>query len=308
MFISMNSLHESDERRLGLRSSTWQHLRFPFSIFLAPVFLFAASEARTLHLVPILAVFTLLHFGVYPASNGYNSFYDQDEGPIGGVAQPKKPQPELLWVSNFLDGISILGLTAVNRGAGIIALIYTLASRAYSHPRVRIKGRPILGLLWVSLFQGAGVYWIVWLGIGSSLSGLQFDAPPLAPLLVSSLLLMGSYPLTQIYQHEEDARRGDLTFSRSLGVRGTFLFSSILSLIALSALSFHLFQTSLNPIGQPLILLLCMSPSLVFFGSWVYRVETQPSPKAPTHSDTMRMNILGSTGLSLFFLIRMFLL
>ena len=40
------------------------------------------------------------------------------------------------------------------------------------------------------------------------------------PAILSSLLLFGSYPMTQIYQHEEDARRGDKTLSLKLGIQG----------------------------------------------------------------------------------------
>ncbi len=46
------------------------------------------------------------------------------------------------------------------------------------------------------------------------------------PAALSSLWLMAAYPMTQIYQHEEDARRGDLTLSRLLGIQGTFIFTA----------------------------------------------------------------------------------
>ena len=37
-----------------------------------------------------------------------------------------------------------------------------------------------------------------------------------------TLMLLGSYPMTQVFQHEEDAKRGDLTLSRILGIKGLF--------------------------------------------------------------------------------------
>jgi 1,4-dihydroxy-2-naphthoate octaprenyltransferase len=50
----------------------------------------------------------------------------------------------------------------------------------------------------------------------------------LYPALLSTCLLLGSYPMTQIYQHEEDARRGDKTFSLLLGIKETFIFTAVI--------------------------------------------------------------------------------
>lgn len=60
-------------------------LRIPFSFFLMPLFLFAYSLAETVVHYKALFSFLIIHFLVYPASNGYNSFVDRDEESIGGL-------------------------------------------------------------------------------------------------------------------------------------------------------------------------------------------------------------------------------
>ena len=40
--------------------------------------------------------------------------------------------------------------------------------------------------------------------------------------------IAGVYPLTQIYQHEQDLADGVTTISYKLGYRGTFIFSAIM--------------------------------------------------------------------------------
>jgi 1,4-dihydroxy-2-naphthoate octaprenyltransferase len=94
-----------------MKKSTWQHLRIPFSFFLMPVFLFAASISPIEDLGRFVLVFFILHLLLYPASNGYNSYFDKDEGSIGGLKNPPKVSHELYIVSLIFDGLAlILGL------------------------------------------------------------------------------------------------------------------------------------------------------------------------------------------------------
>src|SRR5688572_20998916 len=59
---------------LAISKDTVRLLRIPFSLFLAPVYLLALSQAA--HPTPEKALYTFLiiHLLVYPASNGYNSY------------------------------------------------------------------------------------------------------------------------------------------------------------------------------------------------------------------------------------------
>jgi 1,4-dihydroxy-2-naphthoate octaprenyltransferase len=53
-------------------------------------------------------------------------------------------------------------------------------------------------------------------------------------ILAMTLITVGFYPLTQIYQIEEDLARGDLTFAAWVGPKGVFRFA--ITLQALGAL------------------------------------------------------------------------
>ncbi|MDX5481218.1 MAG: prenyltransferase, partial [Hymenobacteraceae bacterium] len=70
-------------------------MRIPFSLYLMPVYWFALSTVSGFALWRAVAVFLVLHLLVYPASNGYNSYHDRDEGSIGGLKQPPKVTHEL---------------------------------------------------------------------------------------------------------------------------------------------------------------------------------------------------------------------
>jgi 1,4-dihydroxy-2-naphthoate octaprenyltransferase len=230
-----------------LDRSTIQHLRFPFSFLLMPVFFLGLSDLLQHHPYPslpwgtLVLAFLILHVLVYPSSNGYNSWCDQDEGPIGGILQPLPASRQLRAVSLLFDIAALLAgglLISPTWALGLLA--YIIASRAYSYPRIRLKSRPWLGWLTVVLFQGPWILGLVRLAAG------QPPLPSLTLVLASALLFGGSYPITQIYQHEEDQRRGDLTLSRHLGVRGTLLFSVLTSGLGLILLLAPWVQSQLH--------------------------------------------------------------
>jgi 1,4-dihydroxy-2-naphthoate octaprenyltransferase len=94
---------------------------------------------------------------------------------------------------------------------------------AYSHPKTRWKGRPIAGLLTVAIGQGVLAALGGWVAANPDLAAITlFDW---LGLLAAALVTVGFYPLTQIYQIDEDLRRGDLTFAAWAGPRGAFAFA-----------------------------------------------------------------------------------
>ncbi|MDP5121162.1 MAG: hypothetical protein NWQ46_06190 [Spirosomaceae bacterium] len=114
------------------------HLRLPFSLFLMPVYWFAVSQVTAINTTKAIWVFVILHLLIYPASNAYNSYFDKDEGSIGGLEKPPAVGKELFWVATFMDILgSLLGLFFVNYIFGMMVLIYSLVSRAYSYDGIR---------------------------------------------------------------------------------------------------------------------------------------------------------------------------
>src|SRR5436190_6563663 len=91
-----------------LSASTIKLLRLPFSIFLSPLYFFALAQVPDIHWGKAIMVFLILHFLVYPASNGYNSYMDRDTQSIGGLETPPPPPKQLYLTSIMIYFIPIL--------------------------------------------------------------------------------------------------------------------------------------------------------------------------------------------------------
>ncbi len=277
------------------------HLRIPFSFFLLPIFIFAVSLSPQLVVWKTALAFFILHFLLYPASNAYNSYYDKDEDSIGGLEKPPPVSRQLLHAAWLLDGAALLlgSLLGWEFVAGLF--VYGLVSKLYSHDRIRLKKYAVLSWLIASFFQGAFTFLITYQAINSlTISEMMVlkDSVLFAALL-STLFLGGSYPMTQVYQHAEDARRGDHTLSRMLGIRGTFVFAAVA--FQFSAAGFWLFFSHYYSGWHFVWFVLCMLPGLVHFLVWFAKVWK--NEQAATFRPTMRLNWLTATGLNAFFLI-----
>ncbi|WP_127131049.1 UbiA family prenyltransferase [Pseudoflavitalea rhizosphaerae] len=278
-----------------LQRSTIQLLRFPFSFFLLPVYLFALGLVPVIDSKDAWLLFIILHLLVYPSSNGYNSYMDKDESSIGGLANPMQPTRQLLYITVLMDIIAIALSIIISNLFAIGITAYILASRAYSYRGIRLKQYPVIGYLTVVLFQGCATFFLVYHGCSMD----KTTKVPLAGILAAGLLIGAFYPITQIYQHEADKKDGVNTISRLLGYRGTFIFTAILYLAAMLTLSWLFFQRE-----QPMKLLVIatvMLPALVYFFIWAKEVWNNISVADFTH--TMRMNLLASLCSNLAFLI-----
>src|SRR5215213_1495413 len=121
-----------------MKRSTIQLLRFHFSFFLLPVYLFALSQLHQINWINAILVFIVLHLLVYPSSNGYNSYMDRDETPIGGLSAPLQPTIELFYTSVVMDITAVVLSLIISSYFALGILLYILASRAYSYRRIRL--------------------------------------------------------------------------------------------------------------------------------------------------------------------------
>ena len=269
-----------------LQRSTIQLLRLHFSFFLMPVYLFAISQIQKPNWVRAMLIFFILHFLVYPSSNGYNSYMDKDLDSIGGLKHPMQPTRQLFVVSIIMDAIAFLLSFAISAFFALGILLYILASRAYSYRGIRLKRYPFIGYLTVCVFQGAVTFWLVYHGSHP----LKTLLVPVTGMLASSLLIGGFYPLTQVYQHEADGKDGVTTISSFLGYKGTFKFTGLIYFSAFIVLAYH-FISSLEA-KQFLVLQIFMLPVFVYFFIWAAQVWKKTA--AADFRNTMRMNILAS--------------
>ena len=281
-----------------LLKSTIQLLRFPFSFFLLPVYLFALSHVVYINWWNALLIFIILHLLVYPASNGYNSYMDKDQSSIGGVKKPMQPTRELFFITVLMDVVAIGLSLLITTYFAIAVFFYILASRAYSFRGTRLKKYPIVGYLTVVVFQGAVTFWMVYHGVHQK-HPLYLQDSTLRGMLASTLLIGGFYPLTQIYQHEADNKDNVTSLSRLLGYRGTFIFAAIIYIAAFTVLAYH-FVLQLEPV-KFLVLATCMVPILVYFFIWARKVWI--NIEAASFSNAMLMNFLAAIFTNIAFLI-----
>ncbi len=193
-----------------------------------------------------------------------NSVFDKDEGDIGYLnAPPPLPRHLLAFSVALLAGGQLLAF-ALPPAFRVAYAICFLLSVLYSVPPFRFKA--VAGVDWVINMWGFGTLtpFAAWAATGRPL-----DAGHALVLLGFCPLFAGLYPLTQLYQMEEDRRRGDRTLALLLGLR-----ASLGVAIACTVLAFALFGWAAALLGVgawPLVVPL--ATWLAVLGAWYGRRE-----------------------------------
>ena len=280
-----------------INSETLLLLRFPFSFFLLPISLFSFYYIRPVLDLRFWLVIFIWHILVFPSSNAYNSFHDRDDGPIGGLKSPPKPTKALLYISNIFDISAICLASLIDLYFSGFVLIYILASRLYSNRKIRLKKYPLTGFLIVFVLQGAWVFLGNFFAFDSG--HLILSKNVVFPALAASFFIGTVYPLTQIYQHDSDAKDGVRTLSMLLGKRGTFVFSAIMFLLStvFIYLSFNEDVSNVNFILFNLV----MFPATLYFLVWAFRSFRES--RHVNFRNTMTMLVLSSFLNNVFFII-----
>jgi 4-hydroxybenzoate polyprenyltransferase len=154
------------------------------------------------------------------ATLAINSAFDRDIGDVAYLRQPPPP-PRYL----FVFGVALMAFGAgvawgMPGGYRLAYGLCALMSLLYSVPPVRLKA--IAGFDWLINMWGFGVLTPY---AGWALTGLPVSPVGRTVLLAYCPLFAGLYPLTQLYQLEEDRARGDATMASVLGVRGSLAVS-----------------------------------------------------------------------------------
>lgn len=278
-----------------LSSSTIKLLRIPFSFFLSPLFFFALSQVETISWWKASLLFFILHFLIYPASNGYNSFMDRDTESIGGIEKPPPPSKELYIVSIILDSAALLLSILIHPWLPVFLAGYIGASKAYSFRGIRLKKFPVTGYLTVIIFQGALTFALVF---AASQPTLNLNIP-WQGMAISALLIGGFYPLTQVYQHKQDLADGVKTISYKLGYTGTFIFCAIVYALAWGLMAQFFIQN--KETDKLIVVSIFFLPIIVYFFWWF--VQVGKNFAAANFNNTMRMNWIASICTNLVFII-----
>jgi len=197
------------------------HLRLHYQfLVLSGPFLLAALYIEYPDWETFILQFLNVHVLLFGGATAYNSWWDKDEGPVGGIKHPPKMKEWMHPVSLLMQftgfGFTLhLGWTYQALYAFSLLLFWL-----YSTPLARWKGRPLLSLAVIGLSTGANSFLMGYIAAGVPPDSLY----PFLAALGAALVLLSLYPVSQIFQIESDTKRGDRTFASRFGIKGVVRF------------------------------------------------------------------------------------
>jgi 1,4-dihydroxy-2-naphthoate octaprenyltransferase len=250
---------------------------------------------------------------LYGGANAFNTYYDRDTGPIGGLEHPPPVRRALL---PWSVGLQLAGLAAaplVGRAFtalyGALLLVFT----AYSYPAVRLKRHAWVSLAAIGLAQGGVAFAAGW--VSTRLPGARPDAASSAAAAASApgdvlaagapavwgcisavLIVAALYPLSQIYQTAEDSGRGEETLGVVLGRGGALGLTMALLVPGLGAAAL----AGWDRFGVAWTALLLVYGTAFLTTLIVSRRRLTESPAGPAFRRVMALNYVNSTAFLLF--------
>jgi lycopene elongase/hydratase (dihydrobisanhydrobacterioruberin-forming) len=211
---------------LHLRPAEWPIMAAHTAVgfLLATAFRPAAAGASWADLALGLGLWVILLNG---GTLAINSAFDRDSGDIGYLRAPPAPPRHLAAFSLALMAAGQLLALRLGAAFAIVYAVCFLLSIVYSVPPLRLKA--VAGADWIINMIGFGTL--------TPYAGWAMTGRPLE--LWAALLLLGFcplfaalYPLTQLYQFEEDRARGDRTLALVLGMRRSLAIALAATLAA----------------------------------------------------------------------------
>ena len=214
------------------------HLRLHYQFFiLSGGYLLGGLLADQMNTAQFWMQFLNVHVLLFGGATAYNSFWDKDEGPIGGLKRPPKMTLWMHRVSLIFMYIGLIWSFTLGLMYFLVFGLSLLLFWLYSTPHARWKGHPELSLLAIAVSTGTNS---VILGVLAA--GGAFTVNILLGSAGAGLILLSIYPISQIYQGDEDSRRGDRTFFIKYGLKSVKIFFAVSFLTGLILLSFSLYQ------------------------------------------------------------------
>lgn len=252
------------------------HLRlnYNFLILSAPFILGSIYTSHIADTGQFIFLFILVYVFLFGGANAYNSYFDKDEGPIGGLEHPPKMKRWMYRLSWLLQIIGLcLSVLLTQKLFSLLYLFSIILFWLYSNPYFRFKGKPILSFLVVGV--GTSFNATLMGFIASGVGNITFDA--VLGGIASTLIILSMYPFSQVYQIEEDTKRGDVTFAVKYGIKGIKTNYLILFLLGVLTLAYSF---KFNPYFAYFILII---------GVVVYAFVWQIVKKISGHKDEYKM-------------------
>ena len=190
------------------------HLRLHYQfLILSGGYLLGGLMSESMNTGHYWMQFLNVHVLLFGGATAFNSWWDKDEGPIGGL---KNPPPMSKWMHPVSLGFMLAGWIWSLPVGWLYSSVYTVSLLLfwlYSTPIARWKGHPVLSMSAIGISTG----------LNSVLLGVLAAGGELTPFIAvaalgASLILLSLYPVSQIFQVDEDMRRGDQTFAAVYGL------------------------------------------------------------------------------------------
>lgn len=194
-----------------------------------------------------------------------NSAFDHDEGDVGYLDAPPPPPRHLTAVSIALMTLGQIVAFALPVGFRAAYAFCFVLSVAYSVPPLRLKA--VAGADWTINVIGVGVLTPY---AGWAASGMPLRSDGIWVMIGFGFLFASLYPLTQIYQFEEDAARGDRTLARTLGIGPSLAIAAVAATAAFAAFARALWVVGPTPQARHALTFAAATWAVVL-GFWLSR-------------------------------------
>lgn len=223
------------------------HLRWHYQLgILSGGFLLGGVLSVSIVWQDYLLQFLNVHLLLFGGATAYNSFWDNDKGPIGGL---KKPPQMSRWMHPASLILLFVGLILAFNSGVLFVFFYLISITLfwlYSTPAFRWKGSPIKSLFAIGISTGAIPVLLGYLATGNKVLYGDIVLPTVGVMLI----VLSLYPVSQVYQISEDIERGDQTFAVKYGFSTVlifflFAFEVGILLVSLSIIQIYLVSGSI---------------------------------------------------------------
>lgn len=156
-----------------------------------------------------------------------NSAYDRHGGDIAWLRRPPVPPAALPAVGILLIAAGYGATWSLPLGYRVAYALCAVLSLITCTPPFRLQRFLGTGWLVASIGYGAATLYAGW-----AISGRPITAPLVAILFASLALFVGFYPLTQLYQRDDDREGGDESLALLLGVPYSLTVAMIQTVVA----------------------------------------------------------------------------
>lgn len=268
------------------------HLRLHYQFFiLSGGYLLAALFVEDVNWSQFWMQFLNVHVLLFGGATAYNSWWDKDEGPIGGLKSPPKMQRWMWLVSLQIQFVGLIWAYKAGLNFAIIYAVSMLFFWLYSTPLARWKGRPLLSLVAIGVSTGTNSFLLGFLAAGGYPITFFEDAIAVGVAFV----LLSLYPVSQVFQTDEDSARGDQTFAARFGLIGVKRLFAVLFPIGSAILGWGLYLQS-HTIGY--LFMGVIGLAYMGLSAFVWKLEGKPD-EYPT---VMKIKFLASFSFVIFIL------